>query len=85
MKKEVYYCDICGEESGAPRKGDEKMQVIFTTETNEGRACKPYLEFVHLDWCEQCRQRVLSGDAIFAEGAMGYNKYFFKAMNKLIK
>ena len=77
MKKEIWYCDICKEESGAPRKGEGQVQVIFTTEQNEGRATKPYLEMVNIDWCEQCRNKVLSGQALFAKGAMGYNDYYF--------
>ena len=78
MKKEIYICDICEEEAGSPRSGQGSVQVIFLTETNEGQATKPYFQLVNIDWCEQCRTRALSGEAIFAEGAMGYNKYFFK-------
>ena len=78
MKKEIYICDICGEESGAPRKGDGKVQVIFTTEQNQGISTKPYFEFVSIDWCEQCRSKALAGNAIYATGAMGYNQYYFK-------
>ena len=81
MKKEIYYCDICGEESGAPRKNEGNIQVIFTTEQDEGRVTKPYFETVLIDWCEQCRYKALQGNAIFAEGAMGYNKYFFKDLS----
>ncbi len=78
MKKEIYMCDICEEEAGAPRKGDGQVQVIFTTEQNEGRTTKPYFELVKIDWCEQCRHKALQGNVIFAEGAMGYNKYYFR-------
>ena len=82
MKKEIYMCDICGEEAGAPRKGDDTpRQVIFTTEQNEGRATKPYFDYVKIDWCEQCRMKALGGCAIFATGAMGYNKYEFHRKN----
>jgi hypothetical protein len=45
MKKEIYFCDIFGEEIGAQRtregKGGQKVQVIFTIEQNEGRAIRP--------------------------------------------
>lgn len=79
MKKEIYMCDICGEEAGSPRTGDDvARQVIFLTEQNEGRSAKPYFEYVKFDWCEQCRYKALLGYAIYAEGAMGHNKYFFK-------
>lgn len=84
MKKEIYICDICQEESGAPRTNDDVQRVIFTTETNEGRATKPYFSNVKLDWCEQCREKALAGNAIFAEGAMGHNKYFFRDTTPLI-
>ena len=77
MKKEIYFCDICKEESGAPRKGEGKVQVIFTTEQNEGRTSRPYFEIVDINWCEQCRYKALQGNAIWATGAMGYNEYRF--------
>lgn len=77
MKKEIYYCDICKEESGAPRNGEGKVQVIFTTEQNEGRSTRPYFEIVDINWCEQCRYKALQGNAIWATGAMGYNEYRF--------
>lgn len=79
MKKEIYICDLCKEEIRSPRKGEKKVQVIFTTEQEQGITIKqPYFELVDLDWCEQCKTKALNGKAIFASGAMGYNKYYFK-------
>lgn len=82
MKKEIYYCDICQKEAGSPRSRDlsaeETFQVIFTTEQNEGRSTESYLEYKKIDICENCRNRILIGEALFAEGAMGHNKYYFK-------
>lgn len=72
----MIYCDICGDLE--IKEKQKSFQVIFTTEQNEGRSCEPYLEDARLDLCEQCRNRVLEGDAIFAQGAMGYNNYYFK-------
>lgn len=85
MKKEIYYCDICKEKLDAERTIEKNIQVIFVTEQNESKLTMPYLELVDLDWCEQCRYKALQGQAIFAEGAMGHNRYFFKDNRKLIE
>lgn len=80
MKRIIYTCDICNVEIVKFEKPEQivKIQAIFTTEQNEGRTAEPYFELVNLELCTQCLTEALSGKAIFAEGAMGYNKYHFK-------
>ena len=78
MKKIItkYYCDVCHTETD---NYEEKIQVIFETEQNEGKKCKPYLEENKLNLCDKCKNKILyGGKYIFAFGAMGSNKYFFK-------
>ncbi len=76
MKKTVIRCDVC---TKTGRRTDQKLQVIFTTEQNEGRTTEHYLSFEQLDICERCYSRVLAGESLFAYGAMGFNKYYFRA------
>lgn len=83
MKKEIIYCDVCEkekpwEESYTPKN----LDVIFTTDQEEGRSCKPYLSKEKLDICNKCYSILLEGNYIFASGAMGHNKYWFKNENK---
>ena len=78
MKKEIYICDICGKEAEEPKDGRRNLQVIFTTEQNEGRRSEPYLDFLPIDLCLTDWSRVLNGEAIYVEGAMGFNKLHFK-------
>lgn len=69
-------CDVCDEETS-----NEKIdiQVIFTTEQNEGRCCKPYLCNEKLNLCNKCLNNVFyNGNYIYANGAMGCNIYFFR-------
>jgi hypothetical protein len=75
MKKQIIECDICKVVS---QKSfiEEKLPIIFHTEQNEGRSCEPYLEFLKLDVCANCYQKILKGYAIHAEGAQGYNSYY---------
>lgn len=76
-KIEKYICDInkCENEPKAKNSG-LAMQVIFTTEQNEGRPTKPYFQMVHLDICDSCLDRILhKGSYITARGAMGDNCY----------
>lgn len=69
-------CDVCGEET---RNKKIDIQVIFTTEQNEGRYHKPYLCNKKLNLCNKCFNNVLyNGNYICANGAMGCNTYFFK-------
>lgn len=69
-------CDVCGAETGN-KKID--IQVIFTTEQNEGRCCKPHLCNEKLNLCNKCLNNVLDkGNYIYANGAMGCNTYFFR-------
>lgn len=74
MKTEVYTCDIRGCDRKALHKGT-KLQVIFTTDQTEGRSCRPYLDNVTIDICDECMAKVLDGRAIYASGAMGHNQY----------
>lgn len=74
-KTESINCDICGKLSN---QISSKIQVIFETEQNEGRASSPYLQMVDIDLCSDCRTVLLNGNYIFATGAMGHNKYYFK-------
>ena len=78
MKKIIakYYCDVCGEETN---NEEDKLPVIFLTEQNEGRSCYPYLTKNNIVLCDKCKETMLmDGKFIYAEGAMGSNKYFFK-------
>lgn len=77
MKKELYSCDVCGIE--VPENSRKKIQVIFLTDQNEGKAASPYFEINPLDLCHGCNAKALKGNAIYAEGAMGFNKYFFNS------
>ena len=76
MKETKYICDVCQDHTEY-QKG-LGVQVIFETEQNEGRSSKPYLQDVELDLCEWCMRNILRGNYIFASGAMGHNKYYFK-------
>ena len=77
MKKETieYLCDTCGKP--AVNK-DGKIQVIFLTDQTEGRSTTRYLSLEKIDLCEECMQKVLTGNYIFGSGAQGNNKYWFK-------
>lgn len=78
MKIEFHACDVCQEKLlTTPEYKPTKMQVIFTTEQDEGRATKPYFSFGELDLCKKCLEEALTGKYIHAEGAMGFNKYYF--------
>lgn len=77
MKKQITTCDICKKEADIMNP-DHKLQVIFTTEQTEGRGVSPYLTTATLDICSFCLGKVVEGNAIWAHGAQGYNKYYFK-------
>lgn len=73
------YCDICKEETN---NEEIDIQVIFTTEQNEGKSCSPYLCNEKLNICDKCMNRILvGGNYIFASGAMGCNTYKFKIID----
>lgn len=76
MRKETYYCDVCEKEVTIFKRTN--FQVIFETETTEGRSCKPNFQDMQLEICNDCFNKALEGNYIFASGAMGYNKYYFK-------
>jgi hypothetical protein len=76
-KVELYICDInkCDNEV-KPKKAGIPMQVIFTTEQNEGRPVKPYFHMTDLDICDSCLSKILHKESyITARGAMGNNCY----------
>jgi len=75
MKKEIYSCDVCKKETEVKK---ERIQVIFTTEQDEGRSTEPYLSDQNIDICKDCKKTVLEGKYIYASGAMGFNEYWFK-------
>jgi len=86
MKVETIKCDICESEIEKYRKLEngntaehksEDIQVIFVTEQNEGRASKPHLVIQKLDICDKCREHILMGSYVYAEGAQGNNRYYF--------
>ena len=77
MKKEIKECDISNREHNADTEiRTYTMDVVFTTEQNEGRATSPYIDNVTLELCSACRNEILiKRKMITAVGAMGYNKY----------
>lgn len=80
MKTESYTCDVCkGALEGVDSSHVEvPMQIIFTTEQDEGRSSDHYFEMKKLDLCDTCKDKALSGKYIFAQGAMGHNTYHFQ-------
>lgn len=74
------YCDVCQQETNN-KKID--IQVIFLTEQDEGRCVKPYLCNEKLNLCDNCMNTILDGQYIFAEGAMGCNRYWFEERAQL--
>jgi len=73
-KVELVSCDTCGADK-AKRLG---VGVVFTTEQTEGHPSDPYFEWHDIDLCDDCFAVAIKGKQIFAYGAQGYNKYFFK-------
>ena len=77
MKKEIIQCDICKKESF--NKTDiltYSLQVIFTTEQNEGKSVEPYLDNVNIEMCNDCYKKLLETRTyIIASGVMGHNTY----------
>ena len=74
MKNESYTCDIHKCTNEAEHK-QQTLQVIFTTDQTEGRSVKPYLSIEKIDICQSCLDKILKGNYVFANGAMGYNEY----------
>ena len=72
---ENVYCDICHKKATTYKT----LQVIFTTEQNERRPCNPYLSYPEaLGLCDDCLDKIMKGNYVFASGAQGYNDYYFK-------
>lgn len=69
---DTFRCDLCGTEMGHNEVFQAKLPVIFTTEQNEGRPSKPYVQMEQLDLCRECLDRYI---AVAASGAMGVNDY----------
>lgn len=70
------YCDVCKEETN---NEEIDIQVIFTTEQNEGKPIPPHLCSEKLNICDRCMDRILiDGKYIYASGAMGSNIYEFR-------
>ena len=80
MKQVKITCDIgnCSnlvtEDEG---EGIDK-EIIFVTNQNDGTLSAPYFQNLKIDLCEKCLNKALGGKAIFANGAMGNNNYWFK-------
>ena len=67
---DTYKCDVCGKE--VEHAVHVTAPVLWKTEQNEGRPCKPYVACERLDLCEECLHSVL---AIEASGCMGHNEF----------
>ena len=82
MKIEKIICDV---KNCITKKEDVQVifknidiQVIFETDQTDGITSKPYLENIKLDLCENCKNKILNGNYLYAYGAQGYNTYYFK-------
>ena len=75
MKIETYKCDIEDCDNTATHI-NEKIQVIFRTEQNEGTPINGSLSIEKLDICKDCYEKLISGKIINAYGAQGFNKYY---------
>lgn len=73
------FCDICNKNK-YPKETikNTELTVIFTTEQTEGLRVKPYLSNQKIDICPECLATILQGNMLFAEGAQGCNKYYFR-------
>lgn len=81
MKHDQWSCDVCKGPVAfeKEKKGltNQEITVVFRTEQDEGRSCAPYIQTVKLDICHDCLETMYCGHILFAEGAMGFNKYYF--------
>jgi hypothetical protein len=82
MQLVKYYCDVCRRKETNGSK--EKIQVIFTTEQTESRSCVSYLYMATLDICQDCMYKILQGNYLYAQGAMGDNTYYFPEAKKRV-
>jgi hypothetical protein len=76
MRQEKTFCDVCKEEN--PKHTGVRMDVIMTTEENEGKQVNPYLGSQTMDICEECMGKITQGKYIFGAGGQGHNSYWFK-------
>ena len=76
IKKDIT-CDIENREhKGTVRT--YKVDVVFTTEQNQGDPTSPYIDSLKMELCESCRKEMLVERVIpEAQGAMGYNHFSF--------
>lgn len=55
----------------------EQVQVIFHSDQTAGRSCSPYLSVEHLHLCPSCKDKILKGNYLHGQGAMGYKEFWF--------
>lgn len=53
------------------------IPVVFVTEQDEGRPCKPYLSNETILLCNKCYEKFIEKYPVIAIGAQGYNTYKF--------
>jgi len=81
-EKVITTCDVKG--CGATKTKKKNIQVVFLTEQTEGRSVSPYLCMCNIDICDDCENRITNERRyLTAVGAMGYNEYYFQAINQL--
>lgn len=77
-------CDLCKTTKSYTHieqfKDDFKelsVPVVFLTEQDEGRPCKPYFSNETILFCNKCYDKFLKKYPITGIGAQGYNSYKF--------
>lgn len=91
MRKTIITCDIdkCNreikviphKEHVTPEINKPKIYtVVFTTNQTDGASCVPYTDNKRLDLCDECLEKLILGNVIYARGVQGYNNYYFKDM-----
>jgi len=77
MKEIIKKCDIENSKHCGTARTYE-VDVVFSTEQNEGRTTSPYIDRVEIELCEACRNKMLTERIMpKAYGAMGFNHYKF--------
>jgi len=76
MQKVIISCDIKEQEHSGEAK-QHTLTVIFLTDQEEGRSCKPYISRNTIDMCESCFNKMIQERRLVTViGAMGYNDYY---------
>lgn len=77
MRVVYVVCDVCAERKAQSEiKMNYKLDVIFTTDTTEGRSCNPYLSNVEMDLCNDCRGKIVKSKRyLLASGGQGSYEY----------